>query len=138
MEVFISLFWLYGIQYLCYSITLDAGFGGLMTPNPDCLALNLVVALQTVVSLLLNYALLGLVYARFSSPTHRSSSIRFSKSLVVTLEGKHLVLSTSISNVRRQVVLCPSVRMLLALEVDGIETPGSEEKGRPLRFMVRL
>jgi hypothetical protein len=56
----------------------------------------------------------------------------------MTLEGKHLVLSTSISNVRRQVVLCPSVRMLLALEVDGVETPGSEVKGRPLRFMVSL
>jgi hypothetical protein len=113
------------------------GYGGTMTPNPDCLMLNLTVALQTVVSLLLDYSLLGLVYARFSSPTHRASSIRFSKSLVMTFDGVHLALSTSISNVRRQVVLCPSVRMLLALEVDGSENGGSEDKGKPLRFMVR-
>lgn len=114
-----------------------AGYGGELTPNPDCIVLNLMVTLQTVVSLLLDYSILGLVYARFSSPTLRAGSIRFSKSLLMTLEGGHLVLSTRISNVRRQNVLSPSVRMLLALEMDDADDESCEEHGFPLRLVVR-
>ena len=114
-----------------------AGYGGELTPNPDCIVLNLMVTLQTVVSLLLDYSILGLVYARFSSPTLRAGSIRFSKSLFMTLEGGHLVLSTRISNVRRQNVLNPSVRMLLALEMDHVGDDNCDEQGFPLRLVVR-
>jgi hypothetical protein len=109
----------------------------LLTPDPDCIALNLLITLQTVASLLLDYSLFGLVYARFSSPTNRISSIRFSKSLYMTLEDDHLVLSAKVSNVRRQTVLNPSVRLLLALDVPGDGSDSDVELGRPLCLMVR-
>jgi hypothetical protein len=105
-----------------------------MTPNPDCIALNLLITLQSVAALLLCYSLLGIVYARFSSPTQRANSIRFSKSLYMALDGGHLVLSARVSNVRRQTVLSPTVRLLLALEV----APDADAAGgAPLCLMAR-
>ena len=87
-------------------------------------------------SLLLDYSLLGLVYARFSSPTNRISSIRFSKSIYMALENDHLVLSAKVSNVRRQTVLNPAVRLLLALEVPTEGGTCDESAGNPLCLMV--
>lgn len=117
----------------------DAGYGGELTPNPECTALNLLVALQTVISLLLDYSLLGLVYARFSSPTQRAASIRFSQSFYMSLIGGHLVLTTRLTNVRRQCVLNSSVRLLLALEDVPTAANGARDdpRGCPLHFMVR-
>ena len=111
-----------------------AGYGGDLTPNPDCIALNLVITLQTVASLLLDYSILGLVYARFSSPTQRANSIKFSKSLYMALDGNHLVLSARVTNVRRQTVLDPHVRLLLALEM---APDAASDRGTPLCLMVR-
>ena len=119
-----------------------AGYGGDLTPNPDCIAINLLVTLQTIASLLLDYSLLGLVYARFSSPTNRIASTRFSHNLYMGLDGERLVLSARVSNVRRQTVLNPSVRLLLALEAaprEGEAAPGrGDDEGVPLCLMVRV
>jgi hypothetical protein len=112
----------------------NAGYGGSLTPNPSCTLLNLLITLQTIVSLLLDYTLLGLVYSRFSF-SDAAYSIRFSKSLYMTLKGDHLVLSTRVSNVRRLTVINPSVRLLLALDVEG--SNGDDHVGNPLLFMVR-
>lgn len=114
-----------------------------MTPDPDCTLLNLLVTLQTVCSLLLDYSILGLVYARFSSPTLRAASIRFSRSLYMSLVSGHLVLTTRLTNVRRQNVLNPAVRLLLALEdaaASAEETAAGESHphGCPLHFMVPI
>jgi hypothetical protein len=43
---------------------MSAGYGGDLTPNPDCILLNAIITLQTICSLLLDYSMLGLVYAR--------------------------------------------------------------------------
>lgn len=43
---------------------LRAGYGGALTPNPDCIWVNVIVTLQTVASLMLDYSMLGIVYAR--------------------------------------------------------------------------
>ena len=41
-----------------------AGYGGTLTPNPGCVVINLCVTLQTIISLMVDYSMLGLVYAR--------------------------------------------------------------------------
>lgn len=66
------------------------------------------------------------------------SSIRFSKSIYLALEDDHLVLSAKVSNVRRQTVLNPAVRLLLALEVPREGDTCEEEAGYPLCLMVRF
>lgn len=51
------------------------GYGGELTPNPDCTWVNLLVTLQTVASLMLDYSMLGIVYARCGPPPPRPRSL---------------------------------------------------------------
>lgn len=94
------------------------GYGGALTPNPDCTILNGLITLQTIVSLLLDYSMLGIVYARFSSPTLRASSILFSQQLAMHAAGDDLVLSLRVVNIRSKQILQPAVHMLIAMEDD--------------------
>jgi hypothetical protein len=41
-----------------------AGYGGELTPNPNCWPINCLITFQTICSLMLDYTMLGLVYAR--------------------------------------------------------------------------
>eukprot|EP00218_Dolichomastix_sp_CCMP3274_P000135 CAMPEP_0170154432 /NCGR_PEP_ID=MMETSP0033_2-20121228/57846_1 /TAXON_ID=195969 /ORGANISM="Dolichomastix tenuilepis, Strain CCMP3274" /LENGTH=137 /DNA_ID=CAMNT_0010391677 /DNA_START=14 /DNA_END=424 /DNA_ORIENTATION=- len=49
------------------SMTIGYGSYGL-TPNPECIRLNILVTLQAVLSLLVDYAVMGLMYSRLSRP----------------------------------------------------------------------
>lgn len=69
---------------------------------------------QVLTTALMQATLLGLVYARFASPSSRAVTIRFSSVLAMfrDIDGfSHLALR--IANMRRHQVLQPDVRMLL-------------------------
>lgn len=50
---------------------MHAGYGGQLTPDPDCVKVNALITFQTICSLMLDYTMLGLVYARCAAgPSH--------------------------------------------------------------------
>lgn len=64
---------------------------------------NLTVAgqLQVIISALINYAMLGLVYARFSNPVQRALTLRFGRSMTLTPWGDAWRLSFRVANLRK-------------------------------------
>ena len=52
------------------------GYGGQLTPDPYCSTTNALVTCQVIVSLLIDYAMLGIVFTRFANPSARASTIR--------------------------------------------------------------
>lgn len=65
-----------------------AGYGGDLSPDPDCVFVNTLIAVQSVCSLLVAYSLLGVVYARWegSGPHRVSRCVRLGLCSVV-MEG---------------------------------------------------
>ncbi|GBG86441.1 ATP-activated inward rectifier K channel [Chara braunii] len=94
--------------------SMTIGYGGDLTPVPESFITNAVVALQSVTSLLVAYSLLGVVYARFSRPTRRATTIVFSKKMVINNDGGIPSLSFRIGNIRKHQLIEASVRMLVA------------------------
>lgn len=60
---------------------------GWQAPSMDCAWTNLVVVVEVLLSSLLNYALLGVVFSRFSSPAKRAMAMRFSSAIAVHRGG---------------------------------------------------
>ncbi|KAK9809060.1 hypothetical protein WJX72_008704 [[Myrmecia] bisecta] len=110
------------LHALWFSVQTSAtiGYGGAdLTPNPDCPLTNIIVTLQVVVSALLDYSMLGLVYARFANPAGRAQTIRFSRSMAMYRKAGLYHLTFRVANVRKHQVLQPEVRMLLlSFDVD--------------------
>lgn len=73
---------------------------------------------------------------RFSSPTLRAWSIRFSKSLFMHMADDRLLLSMRVGNVRSKTILNPTAKMLLAMEIDKDDCDGAAD-GQPLCLVVR-
>lgn len=96
------------------------GYGGMLTPDPECDWLNLTIMIQAVLSALIEFALLGVVFARFSSPTGRARTLRFSKSVLLSHKGGKRRLSFRVANIRSHQILRPEVRALLSMKrMDG-------------------
>ena len=57
--------------------------------------------LQVIISALINYAMLGLVYARFSNPVQRALTLRFGRSMTLTTWGEAWRLSFRVANLRK-------------------------------------
>ncbi|GAQ89742.1 Inward rectifier K+ channel [Klebsormidium nitens] len=94
---------------------LTIGFGGEMVPNPDCKMSNFLVALEGVITLLVNYSLLGVVYARFSRPAKRAGTLRFSRNMVLYEEDGVPCLALRVGNIRKHQIIEAHVRMLVAI-----------------------
>ncbi|KXZ50139.1 hypothetical protein GPECTOR_17g775 [Gonium pectorale] len=93
-------------------------------PNPECTLTNLTVMLQVIASSLVNFIMLGLVFARFSAPFKRASTIRFSSIMVCNRHPSgHWCVSLRVANIRKHQILKPTVRMVLTA-VDSI-TPSN-------------
>ncbi|KAG2443315.1 hypothetical protein HYH02_009382 [Chlamydomonas schloesseri] len=94
-------------------------------PNPECVLVNLTVMLQVIASSLVNFIMLGLVFARFSAPYKRASTIRFSSVMVCNRHpvSGYWCLSLRVANIRKHQILKPSLRMVLTA-VDSI-TPSN-------------
>lgn len=83
-----------------------------MAPNPDCFVVNFTVAVQTVVMVLLNTFLMGVIFARFSSPMHRTQVIQFSRGLAMHVHGDRMCLSCRVANLKAHGMMNPHVRMV--------------------------
>lgn len=59
----------------CAIVLLCAGYGGQLTPDPDCWKINALITFQTICSLMLDYTMLGLVYARCVGLLNACSSV---------------------------------------------------------------
>ncbi|GFR52224.1 hypothetical protein Agub_g14674, partial [Astrephomene gubernaculifera] len=95
-----------------------------ISPNPNCAVTNLTVMLQVIASSLINFIMLGLVFARFSAPFKRASTIRFSSVMVCNRHASgYWCVSLRVANIRKHQILKPSLRMVLTA-VDSI-TPSN-------------
>ncbi|PNH03921.1 ATP-sensitive inward rectifier potassium channel 11, partial [Tetrabaena socialis] len=94
-------------------------------PNPACTLTNLTIMLQVIASSLVNFIMLGLVFARFSAPFKRATTIRFSSVMVAFRHptSGHWCLSLRVANIRKHQLLKPSLRMVMTA-VDSI-TPSN-------------
>ncbi|GIL62473.1 hypothetical protein Vafri_16693 [Volvox africanus] len=100
------------------------GFNAIQ-PNPECTFTNLMVMCQVIASSLVNFIMLGLVFARFSAPFKRASTIRFSSVMVCYQQPAtgYWCLSLRVANIRKHQLLKPALRMVLTA-VDSI-TPSN-------------
>ena len=83
-----------------------------MSPNPDCFFINLAVTIQAITAVLINTSMMGVVFARFSSPMHRSQTIKFSSSLTMHASGGRMCLSCRVANLKAHGILNPQIRMV--------------------------
>ncbi|KAG1679940.1 hypothetical protein FOA52_007004 [Chlamydomonas sp. UWO 241] len=98
------------------------GYAGDSWPNPDCGFFNTVAMLEVILANLLDYCLMGLVFARFSAPLPKAKAIRFTKNMVLfqrdprdPASGGHWVLSFRLANIRKHSLLKPEICLLLAM-----------------------
>jgi len=100
---------------LWFSVHTAATIGyGHQHPDPDCTFLNIAIMAQVLTAAIMQAALLGIVYARFSAPGARAATIKFS-SILACYRGSdgRRRLAFRVANLRRHQVLQPEVRMLL-------------------------
>uniref|UniRef100_A0A7S3QX31 Inward rectifier potassium channel C-terminal domain-containing protein n=1 Tax=Dunaliella tertiolecta TaxID=3047 RepID=A0A7S3QX31_DUNTE len=89
-------------------------------PDPNCGFLNFCIMCQVIFSSLVNFVLLGVVFARFSAPFKRASTVRFSKNAVVNRHPSGFwCISLRVANLRKHQILQPSIRMVVTV-VDSI------------------
>ncbi|KAL6747040.1 hypothetical protein V8C86DRAFT_2922370 [Haematococcus lacustris] len=89
-------------------------------PNPDCSFINFCVMIQGIAASLVNFIMLGVVFARFSAPFKRAGSVRFSKVAVVNRHSSGFwSISIRVANLRKHQILQPSIRMVVTA-VDSI------------------
>uniref|UniRef100_A0A1D2AEI2 ATP-sensitive inward rectifier potassium channel 12 n=1 Tax=Auxenochlorella protothecoides TaxID=3075 RepID=A0A1D2AEI2_AUXPR len=97
-----------------FSVHTSATIGyGHMAPNPDCVSTNLLILAEVLTTCLLQAALLGVVYARFSTPSKRASTLRFSEIMACHDQDDGTQwLCFRVANLRQHQLLHPEVRML--------------------------
>ncbi|GFR39598.1 hypothetical protein Agub_g58 [Astrephomene gubernaculifera] len=96
------------------------GYTGDLQPNPDCTSLNMLIVMQVITAALIDYCMMGLVFARFASPNKRSLTIRFSSSAVLFQrpEDGLWCLSFRLANIRKHSLISPQISLMLALPAD--------------------
>eukprot|EP00878_Enallax_costatus_P002547 GHUV01002729.1.p1 GENE.GHUV01002729.1~~GHUV01002729.1.p1 ORF type:complete len:420 (+),score=101.14 GHUV01002729.1:498-1757(+) len=93
-------------------------------PTATCTGGNLVVMLQVICSSLINFIMLGLVFARFSAPFKRANSIQFSKQCTINRHSSgYWALTFRVANVRKHQLLKPEIKALVTA-IDSI-TPSN-------------
>ncbi|PRW33237.1 inward rectifier potassium channel 2-like isoform X7 isoform B [Chlorella sorokiniana] len=103
----VSNFW----HALWFSVESSATIGyGHQAPDPQCYLLQFGVMAQVLVSLMMQGSLLGLVFARISNSSGRTTTIRFSKVLSMYQGDDGLWrLAFRVANLRQHQVLQPEV-----------------------------
>lgn len=93
--------------------SMTIGYGGDLTPDPNCRLTNIMVVLQSLASLLVAYSLLGVFYVRFSRPARRAQTIVFSRYCTMHEEDGVPVISLRIANIRKHQIIEANVRLLI-------------------------
>ena len=91
--------------------------GATLYPNPDCDVFNLIVMVNIIFANLLDYCLMGVVFARFAAPMPKAKAIRFSSKAVLyqTDPSSYWRLSFRVANVRKHSILQPEISIFLAI-----------------------
>ncbi|KAK3242719.1 hypothetical protein CYMTET_47600 [Cymbomonas tetramitiformis] len=125
------------LQAIWFSVqtSMTIGYGKLSpSSKPHCTLINSFIAMQAVISLLIDYALLGCLYARISRPTARGRTIVFSPGLTCHQGGRGMWwLTFSVANLRKHTILQPEVRAILAIE--WTRRGNNEDEGSAYRFL---
>eukprot|EP00798_Chlamydomonas_sp_ICE-L_P010180 gene10180-8086_t len=113
------------------------GYSSGPTADPDCVVINLMIIFNIILAALVDFLLMGLVFARFASPMAYASTIRFSSHAVLHLAnesdgeifnagggwssrlrpapGQVWCLSFRLANIRKHSLLTPELSVMLAL-----------------------
>lgn len=95
---------------LWFSVHTSATIGyGHQTPNPNCTLVNIAVMAEVLMTALLQAAMVGLVFARFSVASSRAATITFSTCIVT----RGNTISFRVANLRNHQVLRPRVTLLI-------------------------
>eukprot|EP00798_Chlamydomonas_sp_ICE-L_P020355 gene20355-27120_t len=97
-----------------------------IAPNPECSFTNVCVMVEVISASLINFIMLGLVFARFSAPFKRASTVRFSKNAVIHRHSSgYWCISMRVANLRKHQILQPSVRMVVTATGSSNITPSN-------------
>lgn len=93
-------------------------------PEVTCAGANLIVMVQVICSNLIDFIMLGLVFARFSAPFKRATSIRFSTMCTINRHSSgYWALTFRVANIRKHQLLKPEIKVMMTA-VDSI-TPSN-------------
>lgn len=107
VQTFSHAFW-FSVQ-----TSMTIGYGGDLTPDPNCTMTNMLVITQSFASLIIAYSLLGVFYARFSLPTRRAHTFLFSRKMVLHEVDGVPVLIFRMANLRKHQIIEAHVRLLV-------------------------
>lgn len=104
---------------LWFSVHTSATIGyGHMAPDPNCVGVNLAIMAQVLTTCLMQSALLGLVFTRFSRPSRRAATIKFSNALCAyKAEDGCYRLAFRVANMRRHQVCLLHLNIIFEIAV---------------------
>ena len=103
--------------YFSFQTGLTLTFGGLMTPDPACGAVQCIVAVQALASKVIEYTMLGISFCRFTSPESRRHGLFIASRLVLEATGgedNRMLLSVRVANVRKHQLLNAKIKIMFA------------------------
>ncbi|GAX84455.1 hypothetical protein CEUSTIGMA_g11875.t1 [Chlamydomonas eustigma] len=104
--------------WFSFSTASTIGYSGDQYPNPDCDFFYLITMVEIITATMLDYLLMGVIFARFSAPLPKAKAIRFSTHAVLYQHQDHQnlwCLSFRIANIRKHCLLSPNISLLLAV-----------------------
>jgi len=75
------------------------GYGGRMT-STQCPVAILVMSIQSIIGVFITACITGIMFAKFTKPTHRGKTIIFSRNALVTLRNGHFFLLCRVADLR--------------------------------------
>ena len=88
------------------------GYGGRAT-NEQCEFAIFIMSMQSIIGVIINAAMAGIIFAKFTVPAARSETIIFSKNAAITIRNGALCLLCRVADLRENSLLEAHVRMNL-------------------------
>jgi len=92
----------------CFLFSLETqhtiGYGGRATTE-QCPVAIIVMSIQSIVGIIIQACMAGIVFAKFTKPTYRAETIMFSKNALITLRNGSLYLVCRIGDMRQRHLL---------------------------------
>lgn len=88
------------------------GYGGRATTE-QCPFAIIVMCLQSIVGVIIQACMAGIIFAKFTVPRNRGETIMFSKNAVITMRNGALMILCRISDLRKASLLEAHVRMIV-------------------------
>eukprot|EP00095_Tigriopus_kingsejongensis_P004647 maker-scaffold29_size597861-snap-gene-3.9 protein:Tk04647 transcript:maker-scaffold29_size597861-snap-gene-3.9-mRNA-1 annotation:"g protein-activated inward rectifier potassium channel 3-like isoform x3" len=100
----------------CFLFSLETqhtiGYGGRATTE-QCPFAIIIMCLQSIVGVIIQACMAGIIFAKFTVPRNRGETIMFSKNAVITLRNGALMILCRISDLRKASLLEAHVRMIV-------------------------